>query len=59
MKIGYEQIVENKQRPADTRLNGISLYPFQRRKKGGRVYVKQPERKWNLNAQGLGYNRIF
>jgi hypothetical protein len=28
MKIGYEQIVENRQRPADTRLNGISLYRF-------------------------------
>jgi hypothetical protein len=42
MKIGYEQIVENKQRPADTHLNDISLYPFQCWDKGGRLYVKQP-----------------
>jgi hypothetical protein len=31
MKIGYEQIVENKQTRADTHLNGISLYEFRHR----------------------------
>jgi len=28
MKIGYEQTVENKQRPADTHLKGFSSSPF-------------------------------
>jgi len=29
MKNGYEQIVENRQMPADTHLKGTPLFPFQ------------------------------
>ena len=41
MKIGYEQIVENKQSHADTHLNGISLYRFCYWLKEHLFFVKQ------------------
>jgi len=59
MKIGYEQIVENKQRPADTHLNGISLYPFQSPKKLNRFLVKQPERSGTFIHRLWGITGFF
>lgn len=59
MKIGYEQIVENKQRPADTHLNGISLCLFQYWYKEDWFYVKQPGRSGTFIHNYPGITRFF